>query len=131
MIISIEDFLSSNNKFSFPLVPTGKSNTVEDFYKDCISLVLPKNVKTIIEWHNLLRKYIYDPEAILLSRLYESRKINGIWDTRRGMLTRMQDGFSFAFASIEKLFAFEEYSLLKLDAVILFLILFPIYLFIV
>lgn len=99
MIISIEDFLSSNNKFSFPLVPTGKSNTVEDFYKDCISLVLPKNVKTIIEWHNLLRKYIYDPEAILLSRLYESRKINGIWDTRRGMLTRMQDGFSFAFAS--------------------------------
>lgn len=99
MVSSIEEFLSSKNKFIFPAVPTGKSNTVEEFYKDCISLVLPKNVKTVIRWHNLLKKYIYDDEAILLSRLYESRKINGIWDTRRGMLTRMQDGFSFAFAS--------------------------------
>lgn len=48
MVSSIEEFLSSKNKFIFPAVPTGKSNTVEEFYKDCISLVLPKNVKTVI-----------------------------------------------------------------------------------
>jgi len=31
--------------------------------------------------------------------LYESRKDNGQWDTRRGMETIMNDNFSFAFAS--------------------------------
>ena len=66
----------------------------------------------IEEWHDLLVRYATDPESVKLSRLYERTSngtekvyINGIekkkpiWNTRRGMQTVMQDGYTYAFAS--------------------------------
>lgn len=94
----ITDFLTKT-KIQFPNVPTGKAETITELYEDCIKPVLPNNKETIIKWHNLLVKYANDPNAILISRLYENRKENGVWDTRRGMLTTMQDNFSYAFAT--------------------------------
>ncbi len=99
MITKIEDFLNSNNNFSFPEVPNGDANSIGDFYDKCIKQVLPQKPETLIAWHNLLSKYVDDEDAILLSRLYESKKLNGEWDTRRGMYTRMADGFQYAYAT--------------------------------
>lgn len=99
MISTIDEFLDKNNKFSFPDIPTGTANTIGDFYKNCIYPVSPKNKDTIIKWHNLISKYSKDSDAVILSRLYESRKYNGNWDTRRGMICRMRDGFTYAYAT--------------------------------
>ena len=95
--MNIEEFLSNNNVFNFPTVPTGSSNTAGDFFRKAI--ITPRNTETIHKWHHLLTRYMNDPEAIILSRLYESNQLNGVWDNRRGMLTRMADGFSYACAS--------------------------------
>ncbi len=99
MITKIEDFLNSGNKFFFPDVPTGSANSVEEFFNNCIELVLPKKKESILSWHKLLTQYADDKDSILLSRLYESRKIKGEWDTRRGMYTKMADDFQYAYAS--------------------------------
>lgn len=93
----IEEFLKNNNIIHFPSVPAGSSNTVSEFYEKAICI--PRNSETIKKWHHLLTRYMNDPEAIILSRLYESNKLNGIWNNRRGLLTRMADGFSYACAS--------------------------------
>lgn len=97
--MKIEEFLSKNNKISFPTVQNGNASSVEDFYENCIISFSQQNKESVLKWHHLLVRYVEAPESVLLSRLYESRKNNGKWDTRRGMLTRMADGFSFAFAT--------------------------------
>lgn len=95
--MNIEEFLSNDNIFDFPTVPTGSSSTAGEFFQKAI--ITPQNTETIRKWHHLLTRYMNDPEAIILSRLYESNKLNGDWNNRRGMLTRMADGFSYACAS--------------------------------
>lgn len=95
--MTIEEFLSNANQFEFPSVPTGSAISVAEFYEGAI---LTPSRKDVVEgWHNLLTQYMDDPEAIILSRLYESEGHPGDWHTRRGMLTRMSDGFSYACAS--------------------------------
>lgn len=93
----IEEFLSNDNIFNFPNVPTGSSDTADEFFQKAI--ITPQKTEAIRKWHRLLTRYMNDPEAIILSRLYESNKLNGDWNNRRGMLTRMADGFSYACAS--------------------------------
>lgn len=95
--MAIEEFLSNENRISFPTVPTGSSRTAGEFFQRAV--ITPQNTETIRKWHHLLTRYMNDPEAIILSRLYESRKLDGVWDNRRSMLTRMADGFSYACAS--------------------------------
>ena len=95
--MNIEEFLSNHNMFTFPSVSVGSANTVAEFYQKAIITV--QNADSVIKWHNLLVRYMNDPEAIILSRLYESEGRPGDWHTRRGMLTRMADGFSYACAS--------------------------------
>lgn len=95
--MTIEEFLSNENQFSFPSVPTGSSRTADEFFQKAV--ITPQNTETIRKWHRLLTRYMNDPDSIILSRLYESRKLDGVWDNRRGMLTRMADGFSYACAS--------------------------------
>ena len=95
--MNIEEFLSNDNIFCFPTVPTGSSSTAGEFFRKAI--ITPQNTETVRKWHHLLTRYMNDPEAIILSRLYESNQLNGVWDNRRGMLTRMADGFSYACAS--------------------------------
>ncbi len=95
--MTIEEFLSNANQFEFPSVPTGSANSVAEFREKAILTPLRKDV--VKEWHNLLTQYMDDTEAIILSRLYESEGHPGDWHTRRGMLTRMLDGFCYACAS--------------------------------
>ena len=95
--MNIEEFLNNDNIFDFPTVPTGSSSTAGEFFRKAI--ITPQNTETVRKWHHLLTRYMNDPEAIILSRLYESNQLNGVWDNRRGMLTRMADGFSYACAS--------------------------------
>ena len=95
--MTIEEFLSNENRFSFPVVPTGSSSTVGEFFRKAI--ITPQNTETIRKWHHLLTRYANDPDAIILSRLYESVGSRGNWHNRRGMLTKMADGFLYACAS--------------------------------
>ncbi|MBO7061658.1 MAG: hypothetical protein J6W54_11285 [Fibrobacter sp.] len=95
--MTIEEFLNPGNNIRFPTVPNGETNTVSEFFDNAIRV--PQNPETIRKWHRLLTQYMDDPNAIILSRLYESAGQRGNWQTRRGMLTRMADGFSYACAS--------------------------------
>ena len=96
---SIQSFLDDKT-FSFPNVPTDSSNTVEEFYENYIKITLQKDSSIVEKWHNMLVNYSKDPDAILLSRLYESQRAkDGTWDNRCGMETTMKDNFSYAFAS--------------------------------
>ena len=82
-------------------VPTGHASTPEELLKTCIPVDLTdkKLVNSIIEWHNLLLRYINNnPDPVFLSRLYESAGISGAWDTRRGALTICKN-YRYAFAS--------------------------------
>ena len=52
-----------------------------------IKATLPE-IEIVKQWHELLKKYISDPEAVLFIRRYASNKDkNGNWDIRRGFLT--------------------------------------------
>lgn len=95
--MTIAEFLSIS-QIKVPIVPETSSNNVSEYFEKCIQIALPSD-ESVIQWHNLLVKYIEDPDCVFLSRLYESKKTNGIWDNRRGSLTIMKDGLSFAFAS--------------------------------
>ena len=95
--MTIEEFLDPGNNIQSPIVPNGETNTVSEFYDNAICV--PQNPETIRKWHRLLTRYMDDSNAIILSRLYESAGRPGDWQTRRGMLTRMADGFLYACAS--------------------------------
>ncbi|MCI7435315.1 MAG: hypothetical protein MSH22_01765 [Spirochaetia bacterium] len=108
---TIRDFFS-NKEFSFPEPPTAMCDSVNDLYENCIKITVQPDRSIIEKWHDLLVRYANDSESVKLSRLYEhtskgKKKVyeNGIeiekeiWDTRRGMQTVMQDGYTYAFAS--------------------------------
>lgn len=108
---TIKEFFN-NKDFNFPKPPTDKCNSVIELYENCIKMTAQPDSSIIEEWHDLLVRYANDPESVKLSRLYESTSngiekvyINGIekkkpiWNTRRGMQTVMQDGYTYAFAS--------------------------------
>ena len=100
----IQEFLSNPRAFNKPIVPNGESHTVEEFVDRCViqSGARPAE-EAIRHWHELLSSYSEREDAILLSRLYENEKerIAGevVYHTRRGALTVMADGFSYAFCS--------------------------------
>ena len=81
MITTIEEFLNKNNTFSFPNVPTGSANSISEFFTNCVEKILPQNKETVIQWHRLLMRYADDKDSILLSRLYESRRVNDEYAT--------------------------------------------------
>ena len=108
---TIKEFFN-NKDFNFPKPPTDKCNSVIELYENCIKMTAQPDSSIIEKWHDLLVRYANDPESVKLSRLYESTSngtekvyINGIekkkpiWNTRRGMQTVMQDGYTYAFAS--------------------------------
>lgn len=108
---TIKEFFN-NKDFNFPKPPTDKCDSVIDLYENCIKMTAQPDKSVIEKWHDLLVRYANDPKSVKLSRLYESTK-NGtekvyengiekkkiIWDTRRGMQTFMQNGYTYAFAS--------------------------------
>lgn len=87
--MDIEYFFNNIKVCNCPILKADvcKSKYISDFYSDCVEATLPK-VETVIKWHELLKKYISDPEAIFFIRRYASTKDkNGNWDIRRGFLT--------------------------------------------
>lgn len=96
--MTIEEFLSPDHDIRVPVLPDGTTHTASDFFDNAICI--PPNPAIVKEWHRLLTRYMEDPNAVILSRLYESTPDPvERWATRRGMMTRMADGFSYACAS--------------------------------
>lgn len=97
--MTIDEFFSKENRFTFPVVPEADCFSVQQVFDTCIRPVLPAK-EILVAWHELLSRYATDPGSVLLTRLYEHQKdTEGRWDNRRCSLTVMDDGFSFAFAS--------------------------------
>lgn len=89
MVKSICDFFENITKQKCLILNPGvcKSEYLEDFYNDCVKDTLPE-VEVVKKWHNLLKRYINDPEAVFFVRRYASGKDKeGKWDIRRGFLT--------------------------------------------
>ena len=94
--MSLEKFFSTRRRF--PLVPDGRAETVGEFFDRCQPNIVHDG-KVIKAWHELLSAFVDDVRNRLLIRLYESVSNNGRLETRRGAITRMSNGFEFAFAS--------------------------------
>lgn len=89
----IEKFFGNITKCHCPSLDTGKvtSDYLTDFYDDCVKNTLPK-VEVVLAWHELLKRYIDDKEAVFFVRRYASGKDkSGDWDIRRGFLTEFNN----------------------------------------
>lgn len=74
--------------------------TVADFYEEFLKNKRLPDPATIIAWHNLLVRYINDPESkTFMVRKYESNKEKGKWNNRRGAIVQFHDGFEVVYAS--------------------------------
>ena len=74
--------------------------TIEDFYNEFLFKKRLPKTNAVIEWHDLLVKYINDPTSkTFLVRKYESNKENGRWNNRRGAVIQFSDGFEVVYAS--------------------------------
>jgi len=104
--MKILEFLKKDSVYA-PIILDKTINNVQDLYDNFISEYLldrEEITDCIIKWHQLLVWYVKQPNAVLLSRLYESKKDkDGNWNNRRGSLTHCEcdDGcdFDYAFAS--------------------------------
>lgn len=85
---TIKDFFDNIKKKECPKLEPSvcESEYLEDFYENCVRKTLPQK-EVVIHWHNLLKRYINDPEAVFFARRYASTKKKGEWDIRRGFLT--------------------------------------------
>lgn len=104
--MTIKEYYDNYKKNSeYPIkLTSGKDNTIDEFYNDCISLnSLPS--QNVLAWHKMLMEYVDRPDAIYWVRYYEGcsksqkNKNNGVWINRRGCLTEFKDGFSYVFVS--------------------------------
>ena len=95
-----ELFGALGQHFRFPPVPTGRAESIAAFFSNCMEVakIQPKK-DAIIKWHNLLSKFVDRAGNRLLLRMYEGVTVEGRLETRRGAVTRMNDGFEFVFAS--------------------------------
>lgn len=87
--MTIADFFKRISSRKCPVLNTKPhtSNSVKDFYKNCIEPNMP-DVKVVKGWHKLFKKYIDDLEAVFFIRRYASGKDkDNNWDIRRGFLT--------------------------------------------
>lgn len=108
--MTIAQFFSNISKSNCPLLPAGvnTASSVVDIYTQCVKGNMPKK-KVVIGWHNLLKKYINDPDAVFFIRRYASgRDKTGTWDIRRGFLT-VYNNTSFVF--VDNFFAHYFYSM--------------------
>ena len=85
---TIKDFFANIKEKECPKLEPSvcESEYLEDFYKKCVCKTLP-NVKVVKDWHELLKTYINDSNAVFFARRYASTKKEGKWDIRRGFLT--------------------------------------------
>jgi len=108
-MMTITQFFSEISKRYCPVLPDGvnASSSAVDFYTKCIEDNMPKE-DAVVGWHDLLKKYIDDPEAVFFVRRYASTKKDGRWDIRRGFLT-VYDNTSFVF--VDNFFAHYFYAM--------------------
>ena len=101
----IEEFFNSPRNFRPPQLPSGRAYTIEEFYRNCISVGTPESIReSVVYWHNLLKEYIKSDDAILPIRLYENLGPRSNYQgngngTRRRALTIHNDKFAYVFAS--------------------------------
>ena len=96
--MTIAVFFAGISKSKCPVL-TNKvcnANSVPEFYDKCVRANLP-DVEVVKGWHELLKKYIEDEDAIFFVRRYASGKDKaGNWDIRRGFLT-VYDNVKYVF----------------------------------
>jgi hypothetical protein len=91
-----EDFIANSNKYFIEKLPSGDTNSVEEFYKNVILINSPD--KDIVEkWHQLLMEYVNDREAVFFIRRYASDSNNDWTMIRRGFLTEYDSGLKYVF----------------------------------
>ena len=96
--MTIAEFFAGISKSKCPVLTNKlcKANSVPEFYDKCIKANLP-DVEVVKGWHELLKKFIEDEDAIFFVRRYVSGKDKaGIWDIRRGFLT-VYDNVKYVF----------------------------------
>ena len=87
--MSIKSFFAGIAKSYCPVLTSSVcvANSVHEFYDKCIKNTLP-DVDVVKGWHDLLKRYIDDPDAVFFVRKYASCKDKaGKWNIRRGFLT--------------------------------------------
>lgn len=89
-------YLERIDSVDLPRLQSGHAKTIEDFYDNCIELVLPCP-SVAAEWHHLLLRYAQDPEAIFFIRRFASASNKNWSGIRRGFLTEYRDGSGYVF----------------------------------
>lgn len=88
--MDIKNFFTGITKSYCPVLSGSvcESSSVHEFYEQCIKNNLP-DVGVVKGWHELLKRYIDDPEAVFFIRKYSSTKdkYSKDWNIRRGFLT--------------------------------------------
>lgn len=96
--MTINNFFAGITKTYCPVLSSSVcvSNSVQEFYDKCIKINLP-DVDVVKGWHELLKRYIDDPDAVFFVRKYASSKDKaGNWNIRRGFLTVL-DNVKYVF----------------------------------
>lgn len=106
--MTLEEKLNTiSNPKMFPL-PSGTSKTIDDFWNDFIKPMLP-NKTTVLKMHNMLVKYVNDPDAIFVVRAFGSWCKNAVEsdesdELRRGFIT-IPDNASFRYFFSDNFYA--------------------------
>ena len=107
--MTIADFFANIKKCKCPILTNSAcySDSIQDFYNNCVKNTMPQP-HVVKGWHELLKRYIEDPEAIFFIRRYSSTKDKaGNWDIRRGFLT-VYDNIKYVF--VDNFFAHYFYA---------------------
>lgn len=97
---------AGRKQIQYPIVMcTDSAKSFSEIYSKCIRQHIASNVKNVIAWHEMLKRYAHLPDAVLWVRRYESSSKKekelhgGRWPTRRACKTEYADGFSYVFVS--------------------------------
>ena len=94
--MELASYLDRINKIMLPKIHDGFDKTISDFYAACIEPNLP-DPETVAKWHDLLTRYVKEPEAIFFVRRYASASQKNWNSIRRGFLTKYQDESGYVF----------------------------------
>lgn len=91
--------LATINNPNIPGVVSGYSETIKDFWDDFIQPLLPDK-KVVINFYEMLLKYVNEPDAVYALRAFFNWKDNKVRDSkdlRRGFLNDTDLGYSFFY----------------------------------
>jgi hypothetical protein len=90
------NYLENIDKIKIPDLSDGKSETIGDFFNNCIKGLLPLH-DTIYAWDKLLNKYVNEDEVIFFIRKYSSDPNKNWNNIRRGFYTKYCNDFGYVY----------------------------------